>query len=43
MLKEVSILAQDPAWFSAHVLSPDAVQTDKLARTSDGLLACTSP
>jgi adenylate cyclase len=38
MLKEVSILAQDPAWFSAHVLSLDAAQTDKLARTSDGML-----
>ena len=39
MLKEVSMLAQDPAWFNAHVLSLDAVQTDKLARASDGLLA----
>ena len=39
MLKEVSILAQDPAWFSANVLSLGAVQTDKLARASDVLLA----
>jgi len=38
MLKEVSILAQDPAWFDASILSPDATQIDKLARTSDGLL-----
>jgi adenylate cyclase len=39
MLKEVSILAQDTAWFDAHVLSPDAVQASTLARASDGLLA----
>jgi adenylate cyclase len=39
MVKEVSILAQDPAWFNAHVLSLDAVQTRKLAHASDGLLA----
>jgi len=39
MLKEVSILAQDPAWFNVHVLSPDTVQTAKLARVGDGLLA----
>ena len=38
MLKEVSILAQDPAWFSANVLSLDAMQTEKLARTSNGML-----
>jgi adenylate cyclase len=38
MLKEVSILAQDPAWFSANILSLDAGQTGKLARTSDSLL-----
>jgi adenylate cyclase len=38
MLKEVSILAQDPAWFSAHVLSLDAPQTGKLAQTSDRML-----
>jgi len=38
MLKEVSILAQDPAWFNANVLSLDAVQADKLAQTSNGLL-----
>ncbi len=35
MLKEVSILAQDPAWFGANVLSLDAAQTGKLAQTSD--------
>src|SRR5438093_3650131 len=29
MLKEVSILAQDPAWFTANVLSLDAVETAK--------------
>ncbi len=39
MLKEVSILAQDPAWFNAHVSSPDAAQANTLARASDGLLA----
>jgi len=39
MLKEVSILAQDSAWFSAHVLSIDAVETAKLAWASDVLLA----
>src|SRR5207249_8234247 len=39
MLKEVSILAQGPAWFSANVLSLDAVQTDSLTRTSTVLLA----
>jgi adenylate cyclase len=39
MLKEVSILAQDPAWFNANVLSLDAVQADRLAQTSNGLLA----
>jgi len=39
MLKEVSILAQDPAWFSANVLSLDTSQTDKLAQTSEVLLA----
>ena len=38
MLKEVSILAQDPAWFSANVLSLNAVQINTLARTSDGML-----
>jgi adenylate cyclase len=38
MLKEVSILAQDPAWFNANVLSLDATQTQTLARTSDTLL-----
>jgi adenylate cyclase len=38
MLKEVSILAQDAAWFNANVMSLDTVQTDKLARTSDGML-----
>jgi hypothetical protein len=38
MLKEVSILAQHPAWFSANVLSLDAAQTGKLAQTSDTLL-----
>jgi adenylate cyclase len=38
MLKEVSILAQDPAWLNAHVLSLDAAQTDKLARTGDSML-----
>jgi adenylate cyclase len=39
MLKEVSILAQDPARFNANVSSLDAVQTDKLAHTSNGMLA----
>jgi adenylate cyclase len=39
MLKEVSILAQDPAWFTANVLSLDAVQTDKLTQTSNVMLA----
>src|SRR5258708_6740381 len=39
MLKEVSILAQDPAWFSTDVLSLDAARTGKLAQTSDALLA----
>jgi len=39
MLKEVAILAQDPASFSANILSLDATQTGKLAQTSDGLLA----
>src|SRR5207249_9980816 len=38
MLKEVSILAQDPAWFSANVLSLDAVKTAKLAQTSESML-----
>jgi adenylate cyclase len=38
MLKEVSILAQDPAWFGANVLSLDAAQTGKLAQTSDTML-----
>ncbi len=38
MLKEVSILAQDPAWFNANVLSLDTAQTQKLAWTSDTLL-----
>jgi adenylate cyclase len=38
MLKEVSILAQDPAWFSANVLSLDAAQTNKLAQTGDSML-----
>ena len=38
MLKEVSILAQDPALFSANVLSLDAGQTGKLMQTSDSLL-----
>ena len=38
MLKEVSILAQDPAWFSANVLSLDAGQIGTLAQTSDSLL-----
>ena len=38
MLKEVSILAQDPAWFSANVLSLDAGQTGKLAQTSNSML-----
>lgn len=39
MLKEVSMLAQDPVWLSANVLSLDAGQTVKLARTSNELLA----
>jgi adenylate cyclase len=39
MLKEVSMLAQDPAWFNANVLSLDAVQTNRLAQTSNGMLA----
>jgi adenylate cyclase len=39
MLKEVSILAQDPAWFNTNVLSLDAGQTDNLAQASSGLLA----
>jgi adenylate cyclase len=39
MVKEVSILAQDPAWFSANVLRVDAAQASKLTRMSDGLLA----
>ena len=39
MLKEVSILAQDPAWFNSNVLSLDAGQTAHLAQTSSGLLA----
>lgn len=39
MVKEISILAQDPAWFSANVLSLDAAQTDRLAQTSNGMLA----
>jgi adenylate cyclase len=39
MLKEVSLLAQDPAWTSANISSLDAVQTTNLARTSDSLLA----
>jgi adenylate cyclase len=38
MLKEVSILAQDSAWFSANVLSLDAGQTNKLKQTSDSML-----
>jgi adenylate cyclase len=38
MLKEVSILSQDPAWFSANVLSLDAGQTGKLAQTSNSML-----
>ncbi len=38
MLKEVSILAQDPAWFSANVLSLNTAQTQKLAWTSNALL-----
>jgi adenylate cyclase len=38
MLKEVSILAQDPAWFTTNVLSLDAVQTDKLTQTSNVML-----
>jgi len=39
MLKEVSILAQDPAWFIGNVSTLDAVQTDTLARTGKDLLA----
>jgi adenylate cyclase len=39
MSKEVSILAQDPAWFSANVLSLGAAQTDTLARASGVMLA----
>jgi len=38
MLKEVSILAQDPAWISANILSLDAPKTNKLAWAADGLL-----
>jgi len=38
MLKEVSILAQDPVWFSANVLSLGTVQTEKLAQTSHSML-----
>jgi adenylate cyclase len=38
MLKEVSILAQDPAWFGANVLSLDVAQTGTLAQTSDTML-----
>src|SRR5213079_407367 len=37
MVKEVSLLAQDPAWVNS--VSPDAVQTNELARVGDGLLA----
>jgi adenylate cyclase len=39
MLKEISVVAQDPAWFNANVSSLDATQMDKLAWASDGLLA----
>jgi len=39
MLKEVSLLAQDPSWVSANSLGLDAPQTNKLARAADGLLA----
>jgi adenylate cyclase len=42
MLKEVSILAQDPAWFNTNVLSLDAGQTDNLAQTSSGWFATLS-
>jgi adenylate cyclase len=38
MLKEVSILSQDPAWFSANVSTTGAAQTEKLAQISNGLL-----
>lgn len=37
MVKEVSLLAQDPAWVNS--LRLDAVQTNKLSRVGDGLLA----
>jgi adenylate cyclase len=39
MLKEVSLLAQDPTWIGANVLSLDAMQAKKLAWTTDVLLA----
>jgi adenylate cyclase len=39
MLKEVSILAQDPAWFNANISRLDLAQTTRLAQTSSGLLA----
>ena len=38
MLKEVSILGQDPAWFSANVSNLDAGQTQKLTRISEAML-----
>ena len=39
MVKEIALLAQDPAWLNANILSLNAVQTNALARTSSGLLA----
>ena len=38
MLKEVSILAQYPAWFSANISTLDAVQTNGLTHMSKALL-----
>ena len=39
MVKEIALLAQDPAWLNANTLSLDAVQTNALARASGSLLA----
>lgn len=39
MLKEVSLLAQDPAWLSANIVSLESGQTNQLAWASEALLA----
>jgi adenylate cyclase len=39
MLKEVSLLAQDPTWASANIRSLDTAQANNLASVSDALLA----